>query len=54
MKNLPKVGLHLHIEGTFKPELLFEIAQRNNIPFRYPTIDALKKRPTLLILCKIF
>jgi len=54
IKNLPKAELHLHIEGTFKTELLFEIAQRNNIPFRYPTIDALKKRPTLLILCKIF
>ena len=33
---LPKVELHLHIEGTLEPELLFELAQRNNvsIPFK--------------------
>jgi adenosine deaminase len=43
IKNLPKAELHLHIEGTFEPELLFEIAQRNNISLKYPTIDALKE-----------
>ena len=33
---LPKVELHLHIEGTLEPELLFELALRNNvsIPFK--------------------
>ncbi len=32
---LPKIELHLHIEGTLEPELLFELARRNNvsIPF---------------------
>tara|TARA_B100000809_G_scaffold266363_1_gene328725 strand:+ start:1884 stop:2891 length:1008 start_codon:yes stop_codon:yes gene_type:complete len=43
IKNLPKAELHLHIEGTFEPELLFEIAHRNNIPLKYPTVDALKE-----------
>ena len=43
INNLPKAELHLHIEGTFEPELLFEIAHRNNIPLKYPTVDALKE-----------
>ncbi|CAH7094301.1 Adenine deaminase [Vibrio chagasii] len=38
IKNLPKVELHLHIEGTLEPELMFELAKRNNvsIPFENP------------------
>ena len=36
---LPKIELHLHIEGTLEPGLLFELAQRNNvsIPFKSET-----------------
>lgn len=38
IQNLPKVELHLHIEGTLEPELMFELAQRNRItlPYRSP------------------
>ncbi|MDG1477537.1 MAG: adenosine deaminase [Vicingaceae bacterium] len=43
IENLPKAELHLHIEGTFEPELLFEIANRNNISLKYPTVEALKE-----------
>ncbi len=43
IKNLPKAELHLHIEGTLEPELLFEIAHRNNIPIKYKSVDELKK-----------
>ena len=43
IENLPKAELHLHIEGTFEPELLFEIANRNNITLKYPTVEALKE-----------
>ena len=31
IKKFRKAELHLHIEGTFEPELMFEIAQRNQI-----------------------
>ena len=42
IKELPKAELHLHIEGTFEPELLFKIAERNGIKLRYPTVGALR------------
>lgn len=43
IKKIPKAELHLHIEGSFEPELMFEIAQRNNIHIPYHSIEELKK-----------
>ena len=43
IEGLPKVELHCHIEGTFEPELLFEIANRNKIKLTYPSVEALRK-----------
>ena len=43
IEGIPKAELHLHIEGTFEPELMFEIAHRNNIPINYQSVDELKK-----------
>jgi adenosine deaminase len=43
IENMPKAELHLHIEGTFEPELMFEIAQRNNIELPYEDVEALRK-----------
>jgi adenosine deaminase len=43
IKNMPKAELHLHIEGSFEPELMFEIAQRNKIEIPYKSIAELKE-----------
>ncbi len=39
---LPKAELHLHIEGTFEPELMFEIAARNDIKLPFESVEDLK------------
>jgi adenosine deaminase len=43
ISNLPKAELHLHIEGTFEPELMFELAERNGIELPYESVEALHK-----------
>ena len=43
IKKVPKAELHLHIEGSFEPELMFEIALRNKIEIPYASIEDLKK-----------
>ncbi|MCC5902902.1 MAG: adenosine deaminase [Halomonas sp.] len=42
LRKLPKVELHLHIEGSLEPELMFQLAKRNNIELPYATIGEAK------------
>ena len=40
--SLPKAELHLHIEGTLEPEMLFDLAQRNGITLPYESVDEVR------------
>ncbi len=44
IRKIPKAELHIHIEGTLEPELLFLIAERNNIKLPYENIEKVKER----------
>jgi adenine deaminase len=43
IKRLPKCELHIHIEGSLEPELMFALARRNGIRLPYASIDAVRQ-----------
>ncbi len=43
IQNLPKAELHLHIEGTLEPELMFRLAKKNSIKIPYKSVENVKK-----------
>ena len=43
IKKLPKAELHLHIEGSLEPELMFRLAKKNNVDIPYKDIEDVRR-----------
>ena len=43
IERLPKAELHIHIEGSLEPELMFELARRNGLTFPFKSVDEVRK-----------
>ena len=42
LTRLPKAELHLHIEGSLEPELMFSLAQRNGVALPYASVEEVR------------
>ena len=42
LRAMPKTELHMHIEGSLEPELIFQMAKRNQVQIPYSSVDVLR------------
>jgi adenine deaminase len=43
VQQMPKAELHIHIEGSLEPELIFALARRNNVALGYASVEELRR-----------
>ncbi|HVK56940.1 MAG TPA: adenosine deaminase [Burkholderiales bacterium] len=42
IRTIPKAELHIHIEGSLEPEMVFALAKKHGVKLHYPTVEALR------------
>ena len=43
IRGIPKAELHLHIEGTLEPQMVFDLARKHGLSLSYPSVEALRQ-----------
>ena len=43
LRGMPKTELHIHVEGSLEPELMFELAARNGVRLPYSSVEAVRR-----------
>src|SRR6478735_691194 len=43
LQRMPKAELHIHIEGSLEPELIFQLARRNGVALPYASVEDLRR-----------